>query len=56
VRMWLTGVVGDGHPPSLAVVDRVLSVSRGEMPRADLVDGWRVARTAQRLRLERIDA
>lgn len=55
VRGWLTGRVGDGHPPSLAVVERVLGVARGEMARADLVDGWRVARTGQRLRLERID-
>jgi tRNA(Ile)-lysidine synthase len=55
VRRWLTGVVGDGHPPSLATIDRVLAVARGEMARADLVDGWRVARTNQRLRLERIN-
>lgn len=54
VRSWLVGSsVGDGHPPSLAVVDRVLAVARGEMARADLVDGWRVARTRQQLRLER---
>lgn len=55
VRAWLVeSGVGDGHPPALAVIDRVLAVARGEMPRADLVDGWRVARTHQRLRLERI--
>jgi tRNA(Ile)-lysidine synthase len=55
VRQWLVrSEVGDGHPPSLAVIDRVLAVARGDMARADLVDGWRVARYRQRLRVERI--
>jgi tRNA(Ile)-lysidine synthase len=56
IRSWLVanGVTGD-HPPSLAMVERVLSVAVGSAPRADLVAGWRVARRAQRLRLERVE-
>ena len=55
VRGWLVASgVGDGHPPPLAVIDRVLAVALGETPRADLIEGWRVARRFQRLRIERI--
>ena len=52
VRAWLlrTGV-GDGHPPGLAVVERILHVAAGRAASADLFEGWRVARTRQRLRL-----
>ena len=57
VRGWLLkNGVGDGHPPSMGTIDRVLAVARGGAARADLVDGWRVSRTRQRLRLDRIDA
>ena len=52
VRDWLLACgVGDGHPPSLAAIDRVLAVANGTAPRADLFGGWAVARTAQRLRI-----
>ena len=55
-RNWLVASgVGDGHPPPLAVIDRVVSVARGEAPRSDLMAGWRVARRRQQLRLERIE-
>jgi tRNA(Ile)-lysidine synthase len=47
--------VGDGHPMGLATVDRALAVAQGLMPRADLVEGWRIARTAGVLRLEQFE-
>lgn len=48
VRRWLF----DGHPPSLATVERVLVVARGDARAADVGGGRRVARTAGRLRIE----
>jgi tRNA(Ile)-lysidine synthase len=53
VRRWLRSCSTDHHPPSAATVDRVLAVARGEAVAAEVGDGWRVARTARRLRLER---
>ncbi len=54
IRHWLVeNGVGDGHPPSLAVVDRVLSVASQQAVRSSLIEGWTVARTKNRLRLER---
>ena len=53
VRRWLMAEgVGGGYPPSADVVARVLDVARSDGVRADLFGGWRVARTAQRLRVE----
>ncbi len=51
VRRWLSGRPGV-HPPDTATVERVLAVARNEARAADVGDGWRVARTDQRLRLE----
>lgn len=52
VRRWLVSSgVGDGHPPSHAVVQRVLQVADGTAVSNDLLDGWRVERTSQLLRL-----
>ena len=53
VRRWLTdaGVAG-GHPPDAASVARVLGVAAGEHVATEVTGGWRVARTANRLRLE----
>ena len=48
IRHWL----GQEHPPDAATVARVLAVARGEARAADAGGGRRVARTAQRLRLE----
>ena len=42
----------DQYPPDLAAVDRVLSVVTGEARATDIGAGWRVKRTAGRLRLE----
>lgn len=54
VRRWLVDRgVGDGHPPDLATVDRVLAVARLEAKTNDLVAGWRVLRTAGVLRLRK---
>jgi tRNA(Ile)-lysidine synthase len=51
VRRWLT--TGGDHPPDAGAVERVLAVARGEARAADVGSGRRVARTGQRLRLER---
>lgn len=58
VRRWLAGE-GHGpggaerHPPDRATVDRVLAVAAGVVVACEVPGGWRVSRTAQRLRLER---
>ena len=54
-RWMVTAGVGDGHPMALSTVDRALAVAQGVMPRADLVEGWRIARTAGVLRLEQFE-
>lgn len=53
VRRWLRPCSPEHHPPSAAAVDRVLTVARGDAVAAELGGGWRVARTARRLRVER---
>jgi tRNA(Ile)-lysidine synthase len=40
------------YPPDAAAVERVLAVARGEAVACELAGGWRVARRANRLRLE----
>jgi tRNA(Ile)-lysidine synthase len=44
------------YPPSLADVRRVLAVARGAAVGTELTGGWRVRRTAGRLRVESPDA
>ncbi|CAN5704730.1 tRNA lysidine(34) synthetase TilS [soil metagenome] len=52
IRRWLQAAgVGDGHPADAAMVDRVRAVAANQAVACDLVGGWRVARTAGRLRL-----
>jgi len=51
VRAWLRST-GAGHPPDGATVARVLDVAAGRSRATDVGAGWRVARTAGRLRLE----
>jgi tRNA(Ile)-lysidine synthase len=55
IRTWLVtaNVDPDGHPPSLAVADRILAVAQGQVIACEIGFGWRVSRTHQRLRLER---
>ncbi|HVN51807.1 MAG TPA: tRNA lysidine(34) synthetase TilS [Acidimicrobiales bacterium] len=52
LRRWLRSCDPEGHPPDAATVDRVLAVVRGVAVATDVGGGWRVARTAGRLRLE----
>jgi len=55
VRAWLRAGGPGGperHPPDAAGVARVLAVARGEVVACEVAGGWRVARTAGRLRLE----
>ena len=52
VRTWLRSCSPDHHPPDTAAVDRVLAVARLDAVATDVGGGWRVARTAGRLRLE----
>lgn len=51
VRAWLRPA-GGGHPPSAAAVERVLAVAAGAHVATELAGGWRVRRSAQRLRLD----
>jgi tRNA(Ile)-lysidine synthase len=53
VRDWLRGCSDERHPPDAATVERVLRVARLEHRATEVGGGWRVARTAGRLRLER---
>jgi tRNA(Ile)-lysidine synthase len=55
VRRWLRDAGTGGaerHPPDAAATERVLAVARGDAVACELAGGWRVARTAGRLRLE----
>jgi tRNA(Ile)-lysidine synthase len=53
-RRWLRDATGgyERHPPDAGAVDRVLAVARGDIAATE-VAGWRVARSAGRLRAER---
>lgn len=54
VRRWLrSGGPGgpERHPPDAAAVARVLGVARGEAVACEVTGGWRVSRSAGRLRL-----
>jgi tRNA(Ile)-lysidine synthase len=53
VRAWLQTETGSEHPADAGVVERVLAVARGEVRGAEVGGGWRVSRTAGRLRAER---
>lgn len=57
VRAWLRSpaIAGDAehHPVDLATLTRVLAVARGDATAVELPGGARVARTANRLRVER---
>ncbi len=50
IRNWLTG--RDGHPPSLAAVERVLDVARQQRRATELPGGRRVTRARGRLSVE----
>jgi hypoxanthine phosphoribosyltransferase len=52
LRSWLREAGDDGHPPSLAEVDRTLAVAAGTAVGTELTGGRRVRRTGGRLRVE----
>ncbi len=53
LRAWLLDAgVGSGYSVDAAAVDRILGVARGEQVATEVTGGWRVARTAGRLRVE----
>jgi hypoxanthine phosphoribosyltransferase len=52
LRRWLRAAGDDGHPPSLAEVDRTLAVADGSAVGTELTGGRRVRRTGGRLRVE----
>jgi tRNA(Ile)-lysidine synthase len=52
LRRWLTEQTMSGYAPDAAAVDRVLAVVDGTVRAAEITGGWRVARTANRLRVE----
>lgn len=51
LRRWWAAETGVGLPPDAAALGRVLDVARGAAVGCDVVGGWRVRRTAGRLRL-----
>ena len=53
VRRWWGEVTGVGLPPDAAAVQRILDVADGVSVGCDVVAGWRVERSAGRLRLIR---
>lgn len=53
-RFWAEET-GLDHPPGRGATERMLAVVRGEIPRTDVVEGWRLSRSQGRLRLVRID-
>lgn len=55
VRNWLRSRSPEHHPPDAAAVERVLEVARNERLATEVVGGWRVARTENRLRVEPIE-
>lgn len=52
VRMWLKQALPDGYSPSLAAVERVIRVARGDALAAEVAAGVRVRRSRQRLFIE----
>jgi tRNA(Ile)-lysidine synthase len=55
LRMWFVkhGVDPEGHPPTLAAIDRAMTVVRGEVIACEVGFGWRFSRSHQRLSLTR---
>jgi hypoxanthine phosphoribosyltransferase len=49
LRQWLRASSADGHPPSLAEVDRVLAVARGRAVATEISGGRRVRRSGGHL-------
>ena len=52
LRRWWRAESGSAYAPPAAAIDRMLDVAAGRCVRAEVVSGWRVARTHGVLRLE----
>ena len=51
VRRWWCDATGSAYAPDEAAIGRVLAVARGDTRATEVSGGWRVERTARRLRL-----
>jgi tRNA(Ile)-lysidine synthase len=51
LRCWWADETGLAHAPGSAAIGRMLEVARGEIRATDVAEGWRLERTAGRLRL-----
>jgi len=54
LRAWWRDVTSEEYAPDSAALGRMLDVARGDAVAADVGGGWRIERTAQRLRLTQI--
>jgi len=52
IRRWWRDQTDLDHAPDRGAMDRIMAVARGSATSTDVVAGWRVARTANRLRLQ----
>jgi tRNA(Ile)-lysidine synthase len=52
LRAWIRSQTGADHPLDAAALERARSVAAGHRKATELAGGWRLARTAGRLRLE----
>ncbi|MDH3752631.1 MAG: tRNA lysidine(34) synthetase TilS [Acidimicrobiia bacterium] len=52
LRSWIQRETGSSHPTDSASIDRVMAVVANRVRAAEVNGGYRVARTAQRLRIE----
>lgn len=53
-RRWWSDATGSPYPPDHAATVRVLDVAAGRARACDVVDGWRLLRSAGRLRLDHV--
>lgn len=53
IRRWWRATTGERYAPESAAVQRVLDIAEGTARSAEVGGGWRVSRTAGRLRLHR---
>ena len=51
LRTWWRFETASGYAPPASAIERMLSVANGTVARAEVVHGWRVERTAGRMRL-----
>ena len=51
LRTWWRRETASSYAPPSSAIDRMLAVALGGAASADVIDGWRIARRAGRLRL-----